>query len=98
MATAILTHACVPGHHHFTANHARQCLLHPVAATTHLATRFRTSLPASPHEPELRGLNLLRLLVANRIAEFHTELETISPQVCAPALLSFLVPPALTGL
>jgi hypothetical protein len=27
------------------------------------------------------GLNLLRLLVANRIAEFHTELELIPPEV-----------------
>jgi hypothetical protein len=27
------------------------------------------------------GLNLLRLLVQNRIAEFHTELELISPEV-----------------
>ena len=29
----------------------------------------------------IRGLNLLRLLVQNRIAEFHTELETLSPHV-----------------
>jgi hypothetical protein len=27
------------------------------------------------------GLNLLRLLVANRIAEFHTELELIPAEV-----------------
>jgi hypothetical protein len=27
------------------------------------------------------GLNLLRLLVQNRIAEFHTELELLSPEV-----------------
>jgi hypothetical protein len=36
------------------------------------------------------GLNLLRLLLANRIAEFHTELELIPEQVrrcCARALL-----------
>jgi hypothetical protein len=39
-------------------------------------------LPASATQPQLLGLNLLRLLVANRIAEFHTELETISPEVC----------------
>jgi hypothetical protein len=32
------------------------------------------------------GLNLLRLLVQNRIAEFHTELELISPEVRAGAL------------
>lgn len=27
------------------------------------------------------GLNLLRLLVQNRIAEFHTDLEVLDPQV-----------------
>jgi 26S proteasome regulatory subunit N12 len=29
------------------------------------------------HEPELTGLNLLRLLAENKIAEFHTQLEII---------------------
>jgi hypothetical protein len=41
----------------------------------------RSTLPASANEPQLVGLNLLRLLVANRIAEFHTELELIPPEV-----------------
>ncbi|KAF5734981.1 26S proteasome regulatory particle non-ATPase subunit 12 [Tripterygium wilfordii] len=35
-------------------------------------------LPSSPQEYILLGLNLLRLLVQNRIAEFHTELELLS--------------------
>lgn len=35
----------------------------------------RSLLPPSSQEAALTGLNLLRLLVANRIAEFHTELE-----------------------
>ncbi|KAK4744906.1 hypothetical protein SAY87_011218 [Trapa incisa] len=33
----------------------------------------------SPQEYPILGLNLLRLLVQNRIAEFHTELELLSP-------------------
>ncbi|XP_011022470.1 PREDICTED: 26S proteasome non-ATPase regulatory subunit 8 homolog A-like [Populus euphratica] len=36
-------------------------------------------LPQSPQEYMILGLNLLRLLVQNRIAEFHTELELLSP-------------------
>ncbi|KAG9154499.1 hypothetical protein Leryth_026279 [Lithospermum erythrorhizon] len=35
-------------------------------------------LPHSPQEYPILGLNLLRLLVQNRIAEFHTELELLS--------------------
>jgi 26S proteasome regulatory subunit N12 len=35
-------------------------------------------LPASQQEYPILGLNLLRLLVQNRIAEFHTELELLS--------------------
>ncbi|THG00193.1 hypothetical protein TEA_003386 [Camellia sinensis var. sinensis] len=35
-------------------------------------------LPPSPQEYPILGLNLLRLLVQNRIAEFHTELELLS--------------------
>lgn len=34
-------------------------------------------LQPAPKEWSFAGLNLLRLLVANRIAEFHTELELI---------------------
>ncbi|XP_049934659.1 26S proteasome non-ATPase regulatory subunit 8 homolog A-like [Nymphaea colorata] len=35
-------------------------------------------IPPSPQEYQILGLNLLRLLVQNRIAEFHTELELLS--------------------
>jgi 26S proteasome regulatory subunit N12 len=34
-------------------------------------------IPPSPEEYPILGLNLLRLLVQNRIAEFHTELELL---------------------
>lgn len=47
----------------------------------HRACR-RKLLPPSPNEAVLTGLNLLRLLVQNRIAEFHTELEVIPAEVC----------------
>ena len=40
-------------------------------------THDRDLLPQSDMEHTLVGLNLLRLLVQNRIAEFHTELEVI---------------------
>jgi 26S proteasome regulatory subunit N12 len=36
-------------------------------------------LPESPRQYPLLGLNLLRLLAQNRIAEFHTELELLPP-------------------
>mmetsp|Transcript_23282 Transcript_23282/g.59504 ORF Transcript_23282/g.59504 Transcript_23282/m.59504 type:complete len:281 (-) Transcript_23282:193-1035(-) len=41
----------------------------------------RGQLPPSAQEHSLLGLNLLRLLVANRIAEFHTELELLPQEV-----------------
>ncbi|CAN4127189.1 unnamed protein product [Withania somnifera] len=41
-------------------------------------TDARGRLPASLQEYPILGLNLLRLLVQNRIAEFHTELELLS--------------------
>jgi len=40
-------------------------------------TDTRSVLPASSDELLIVGLNLLRLLVQNRIAEFHTELELL---------------------
>uniref|UniRef100_A0A0D6QVI6 PCI domain-containing protein n=1 Tax=Araucaria cunninghamii TaxID=56994 RepID=A0A0D6QVI6_ARACU len=43
-------------------------------------TDTRGSIPLSPQEYPILGLNLLRLLVQNRIAEFHTELELLSPE------------------
>ncbi|KAE8649215.1 26S proteasome non-ATPase regulatory subunit 8 homolog A [Cucumis sativus] len=42
-------------------------------------TDAHNRLPPSPQEYPILGLNLLRLLVQNRIAEFHTELELLSP-------------------
>ncbi|KAJ7968871.1 26S proteasome non-ATPase regulatory subunit 8 [Quillaja saponaria] len=41
-------------------------------------TDARNRLPSSSQEYPILGLNLLRLLVQNRIAEFHTELELLS--------------------
>ncbi|PSC75509.1 26S proteasome non-ATPase regulatory subunit 8-like protein A [Micractinium conductrix] len=43
----------------------------------------RGMLPPSGQEGALTGLHLLRLLVANRIAEFHSELEVVPPEVQA---------------
>ena len=34
-------------------------------------------LPPSPREYPIRGLNLIRLLTQNRIADFHTTLESL---------------------
>eukprot|EP00245_Coleochaete_scutata_P016741 TRINITY_DN7924_c0_g1_i2.p1 TRINITY_DN7924_c0_g1~~TRINITY_DN7924_c0_g1_i2.p1 ORF type:complete len:286 (+),score=55.00 TRINITY_DN7924_c0_g1_i2:141-998(+) len=42
-------------------------------------TDTRHLLPPSTQEYPILGLNLLRLLVQNRIAEFHTELELLPP-------------------
>jgi hypothetical protein len=43
----------------------------------------RQLMPQAPQEWVFAGLNLLSLLLANRIAEFHTELELIPDQVLA---------------
>ncbi|KAH7887867.1 SAC3/GANP/Nin1/mts3/eIF-3 p25 family-domain-containing protein [Phlebopus sp. FC_14] len=40
-------------------------------------TDFRSSLPPSEREFPVRGLNLIRLLTQNRIADFHTTLESL---------------------
>jgi 26S proteasome regulatory subunit N12 len=53
--------------------------------------RGLAGLPPSPHEPTLCALNLLRLLVANRIAEFHTELEVSPPEVAATPEVAHVV-------
>lgn len=42
-------------------------------------TDTRGLIPPSEQEYPILGLNLLRLLVQNRIAEFHTELELLPP-------------------
>ena len=41
---------------------------------------FRDELPESAYKYQLLGLNLLRLLSQNRLAEFHTELELLPPE------------------
>ena len=46
----------------------------------------RSVLPQSPQAHIIIGLDLLRLLVENRIAEFHTELELLSPEVSLKCL------------
>eukprot|EP00475_Leptophrys_vorax_P011849 TRINITY_DN18323_c0_g1_i1.p1 TRINITY_DN18323_c0_g1~~TRINITY_DN18323_c0_g1_i1.p1 ORF type:complete len:266 (-),score=42.39 TRINITY_DN18323_c0_g1_i1:112-909(-) len=54
-------------------------------------TDTRSILPASPNEPAILGLNLLRLLVANRIAEFHTELELLAPELTSDPCITTAV-------
>jgi hypothetical protein len=44
-------------------------------------TDTRSLLPPSEQELPIMGMNLLRLLVQNRTAEFHTQLELLSPEV-----------------
>lgn len=46
----------------------------------------RSAVPPGKDELLLAGLNLLRLLVQNRIAEFHTELELLPHEVPTPPL------------
>ncbi|GMH09319.1 hypothetical protein Nepgr_011160 [Nepenthes gracilis] len=48
-------------------------------------------LPQSAQEYPILGLNLLRLLVQNRIAEFHTELELLSPTALENACIKHAV-------
>lgn len=40
---------------------------------------YATTLEKSPRQSLILGLNLIRLMAQNRIAEFHTELELIPP-------------------
>ncbi|XP_057966793.1 26S proteasome non-ATPase regulatory subunit 8 homolog A [Malania oleifera] len=48
-------------------------------------------LPPSPQEYPILGLNLLRLLVQNRIAEFHTELELLSATALEHSCIKYAV-------
>lgn len=50
---------------------------------------LRSALPPSELEPTIIGMNLLRLLVANRIAELHVELEMLSPETQAHPSIAF---------
>ncbi|KAF5321098.1 hypothetical protein D9619_000770 [Psilocybe cf. subviscida] len=46
-------------------------------------TDYSESVPPSKREYPIRGLNLMRLLTQNRIADFHTTLESIDTEVIA---------------
>lgn len=54
-------------------------------------TDTRGILLPSTEEFPILGLNLLRLLVQNRIAEFHTELELLSPEALDNACIRHAV-------
>ncbi|KAL9282017.1 putative 26S proteasome non-ATPase regulatory subunit 8 B [Arabidopsis thaliana] len=61
---------------HYLISLSLNALLLLTCALFFLCTRNR--IPPSPQENLIMGLNLLRLLVQNRIAEFHTELGLLS--------------------
>lgn len=79
----------LPPHNHLpsTPHHpVFSCSLAPTPVPPHPPARippqlkpfymdFVSQLPASPNQSAVRGLNLLFLLVENRLAEFHSELE-----------------------
>ena len=46
-------------------------------------------LPQSPKQLPILGLNLLRLLAQNRIAEFHTELELVPAELQSDAHIRY---------
>jgi len=46
-------------------------------------TDYSESLPPSKREYPIRGLNLIRLLTQNRIADFHTTLESLDADIIA---------------
>ena len=50
---------------------------HGVRAMPPYLHRLSSVLPPSPREYPIRGLNLIRLLTQNRIADFHTTLESL---------------------
>jgi len=51
----------------------------------------RSLLPPSSQEYAMTGLNLMRLLVENRIAEFHTELELIPDEGLASPYVRYAI-------
>lgn len=52
-------------------------------------TDLRELLPPSEQELPIFGLNLLRLLTQNRTAEFHVELELLSPEAHSNSHIEF---------
>jgi len=51
----------------------------------------REELPPSKNEPICWGLNLLRLLMQNRIGSFHAELELTSSELLADACVKYSI-------
>jgi 26S proteasome regulatory subunit N12 len=51
----------------------------------------RDELPESKNEPVCWGLNLLRLLMQNRIGSFHAELELTSPKLLASKCVKYSI-------
>ena len=51
----------------------------------------RSLIPLSSEEYPILGVNLLRLLVQNRIAEFHTELELLSSEALENPCIKYAV-------
>eukprot|EP00884_Botryococcus_braunii_P018161 jgi/Botrbrau1/5028/Bobra.0396s0041.1 len=54
-------------------------------------TDTRSLLPPSSQESLILALNLLRLLVQNRIAEFHTDLELIPPEALDSDYVKYVI-------
>lgn len=50
---------------------------------------YASVLPASPRQSLILGLNLVRLMAQNRIAEFHTELELVPSATRADAMIDY---------
>ena len=48
-------------------------------------------IPPSPDEYPILGLNLMRLLAENRIAEFHTELELLPQRALEHPCIKYAV-------
>ncbi|KAJ3070691.1 hypothetical protein HDU98_006292 [Podochytrium sp. JEL0797] len=67
------------GAHHSLATHNVPAFERYLSQLQTYYTDYTHLLPPSQRQHPLLGLNLLRLLSQNRIAEFHTELERIDP-------------------
>jgi len=62
-----------------------------MALLTPYYTDFGAMLPPSENHHPILGLNCLRLLAQNRIADFHVQLETMSPEALESAFVQFPV-------